>query len=174
MILGSLYSIAGAVLIVVGIVAEFLGYSAGLAGVYTGVFCLGVGELYNAIGCIAKNTDRANELLAQAQSRPMPGLSAICTELADINAAMKKSNQLLAQLVKATAPLGLQTQPAKAGDERFYYSDAQMQAHGPVSMADLKNLLRQGRIQPTTPIAQDGTDEWILAEQWPELANSRK
>ena len=44
---------------------------------------------------------------------------------------------------------------------RYYYVDAQNQAAGPVTLADLQNLQSNGTIPNTTLVALEGSQDWI-------------
>ena len=44
---------------------------------------------------------------------------------------------------------------------RYYYVDAQNQAAGPVTLADLQNLQSNGTIPNTTLVALEGSQDWV-------------
>ena len=53
---------------------------------------------------------------------------------------------------------------------RYYYVDAQNQAAGPVTLADLQNLQSNGTIPNTTLVALEGSQDWVPFSTLPQSA----
>lgn len=53
-------------------------------------------------------------------------------------------------------------------DAVWYYADGDKE-QGPVTLAQLKGLLTSGKIQPDDLVWKDGLDDWMPAEEVPEL-----
>ena len=51
---------------------------------------------------------------------------------------------------------------------RYYYVDAQNQAAGPVTLADLQNLQSNGTIPNTTLVALEGSQDWVPFSTLPQ------
>jgi hypothetical protein len=51
---------------------------------------------------------------------------------------------------------------------RYYYVDAQNQAAGPVTLADLQNLQSNGTIPNTTLVAVEGSQDWVPFSTLPQ------
>jgi len=51
---------------------------------------------------------------------------------------------------------------------RYYYVDAQNQAAGPVTLADLQNLQSNGTIPNTTLVALEGNQDWVPFSTLPQ------
>ena len=55
---------------------------------------------------------------------------------------------------------------------RYYYVDAQNQAAGPVTLADLQNLQSNGTIPNTTLVALEGSQDWVPFSTLPQPTQS--
>jgi len=55
---------------------------------------------------------------------------------------------------------------------RYYYVDAQNQAAGPVTLADLQNLQSNGTIPNTTLVVLEGSQDWVPFSTLPQSAQA--
>jgi len=151
-ILSAVYYLIGFLLFVVGVIVCFTeSVAAGAMGIIGGLLCIGLGQLFDAIGKIAANTKRV------ADSRP-PDYS---MDFAKLLEATGITNDLLKKLLAAqhAKPGDTQATPP-SGEALYYYSDAKMQSQGPFRPAQMKAMARDGRIQSDTPVASAGSEEW--------------
>lgn len=169
MILAQLYFVVGWLLLVagaVGVAGAFvinLPYlPASLGCLLAGLITLGISEICEAIAKISENTSKAAQHLeaivkALANTDQLRGAEA--TSIRDLLVKVAISAPAI---VPANAPTA--EKPAM-----FHYSNDDSTVRGPFSVETMRAMIRDGVIREETPVAREGSEEWLTYGQFPEL-----